>query len=257
MVRYFETVSGVLESHGGTVEKFIGDAVMAVFGVPAVHEDDALRAVRSATEVQKAIEKLNAELEAERGVRIQIHTGVNSGEVFVGGDIDEHTLVTGDAVNQAARLQQAAGPGEILIGDATYRLARDAVVVEKVDSFRFQGKDDQTAWLLVDVVEGAPSFARRLDTPLVGRARELAHLRLVFERVVEERTNCLFTILGPAGIGKSRLALELAHAFRRRQDRLRTVPCIRGGNHVLAAPGDRPDLSRDRPGGTDQRAARR
>ena len=176
MVRYFETVSGVLESHGGTVEKFIGDAVMAVFGVPAVHEDDALRAVRSATEVQKAIEKLNAELEAERGVRIQIHTGVNSGEVFVGGDIDEHTLVTGDAVNQAARLQQAAGPGEILIGDATYRLARDAVVVEKVDSFRFQGKDDLvTAWLLVDVVEGAPSFARRLDTPLVGRARELAH----------------------------------------------------------------------------------
>ena len=160
MVRYFETVSGVLESHGGTVEKFIGDAVMAVFGVPAVHEDDALRAVRSATEVQKAIEKLNAELEAERGVRIQIHTGVNSGEVFVGGDIDEHTLVTGDAVNQAARLQQAAGPGEILIGDATYRLARDAVVVEKVDSFRFQGKDDLvTAWRLVDVVEGAPSFS--------------------------------------------------------------------------------------------------
>ena len=250
MVRYFETVSGVLERHGGTVEKFIGDAVMAVFGVPAVHEDDALRAVRSVTEVQEAIEKLNAELEPERGVRIQIHTGVNSGEVFVGGDIDEHTLVTGDAVNQAARLQQAAGPGEILIGDATYRLARDAVVVEKVDSFGFQGKEDLvTAWRLVDVVEGAPSFARRLDTPLVGRARELAHLRLVFERVVEERTNCLFTILGPAGIGKSRLALELAHTL---SDAARIVSgrCLAYGEGITFWPLREivQDLSRDRPG---------
>jgi class 3 adenylate cyclase/tetratricopeptide (TPR) repeat protein len=210
MLRYFETVSDVLGRHGGSVEKFIGDAVMAVFGVPAVHEDDALRAVRAAAEVQEEIEELNSELERERGVRIQIRTGVNSGEVFVDAGTREHTFVTGDAVNVAARLQQAAVPGEILIGDTTHRLARDAVIVEQVDSFTVRGKEDPVAaWRLVNVVEGAPSFARRLDAPFIGRARELAQLRLAFERAVEERTNYLFTILGPAGIGKSRLAAEL------------------------------------------------
>jgi class 3 adenylate cyclase/tetratricopeptide (TPR) repeat protein len=210
MLRYFETVSDVLGRHGGSIEKFIGDAVMAVFGVPAAHEDDALRAVRAAAEVQEQIEKLNSELEREHGVRIHIRTGVNSGEVFVGAGRGGDSFVTGDAVNVAARLQQGAAPGEILIGDTTHRLARDAVIVEQVDSITVRGKEDPVAaWRLVNVVEGALSFARRLDTPLVGRARELAHLRLAFERAVEERANYLFTILGPAGIGKSRLAAEL------------------------------------------------
>ncbi len=250
MLRYFETVSGVLERHGGTVEKFIGDAVMAVFGVPTVHEDDALRAVRAATEVREAIETLNAELESARGVRIQIHIGVNSGEVFVGGGTEEDTLVTGDAVNRAARLQEAAGPGEVLIGDATYRLARDAVVVERVDSLDVQGNDDSsTAWRLVGVVEGAPSFARRLDTPLVGRARELAQLRLVFERVVEEQTNYLFTILGPAGIGKSRLALELVNTLSEAAT-IVSGRCLAYGEGITFWPLREIvlDLSRDRPG---------
>jgi class 3 adenylate cyclase/tetratricopeptide (TPR) repeat protein len=210
MLRYFETASDVLQRHGGTVEKFIGDAVMAVFGVPAVHEDDALRAVNAAIKLREEIERLNSELELERGVRLQIRTGVNSGEVVAAATTGDHGLVTGEAVNLAARLQQAAGPAEILIGDATHRLARDAVVVEQVESFAVRGKRDPvTAWRLLKVVEGAPSFARRFDAPLVGRARELAQLRLAFERVVEERTDYLFTILGPAGIGKSRLAAEL------------------------------------------------
>jgi class 3 adenylate cyclase/tetratricopeptide (TPR) repeat protein len=210
MLRYFEAVSDVLRRHGGTVEKFIGDAVMAVFGVPAVHEDDALRAVRAAVEVQEEIEKLNDELERERGIRIQIRTGVNSGEVIAGVGAREHALVTGDAVNVAARLQQAAGPGEILIGDGTHRLARDAVVVQKVDSLTVRGKEDPVVtWRLVSVIEGALSFSRRFDAPLVGRTRELAQLRIAFERAVEDRANYLFTILGPAGIGKSRLAAEL------------------------------------------------
>jgi class 3 adenylate cyclase/tetratricopeptide (TPR) repeat protein len=210
MLRYFETASDVLRRHGGTVEKFIGDAVMAVFGVPTVHEDDALRAVRAAAELQEEIERLNTELERERGVRLQIRTGVNSGEVVAAATTGEHGLVTGDAVNVAARLQQAAGPGEILIGDATQRLARDAMVVEQVESLVVRGKQDPVdAWRLLNVVEGAPGFARRFDAPLVGRSREFAQLRLAFERVVEERTNYLFTILGPAGIGKSRLSAEL------------------------------------------------
>jgi predicted ATPase/class 3 adenylate cyclase len=210
MLRYFEAVSDVVRRHGGTVEKFIGDAVMAVFGVPAVHEDDALRALRAALEVQEQIEKLNGELEQKHGMRIQIRIGVNSGEVIAGTGTGENTLVTGDAVNVAARLQQAASPGDILIGDVTHRLARDAVVVEKVDTLSVRGKKDPVVtWRLVSVIEGALSFSRRFDAPFVGRTRELAHLRIAFDRVAEERTNYLFTILGPAGIGKSRLAAEL------------------------------------------------
>jgi class 3 adenylate cyclase len=122
MLRYFETVGDALRRHGGTVEKFIGDAVMAVFGVPVVHEDDALRAVRAAVEAREAISELNEELERERGVRIAINIGVNTGEVFAGEGGNPYTLVTGDAVNVAARLQHTAGRNEILIGDATYRL---------------------------------------------------------------------------------------------------------------------------------------
>src|SRR5262245_7758783 len=214
LLRYFEMVSNVLRGHGGTVEKFIGDAVMAVFGVPAVHEDDALRAVRAATELYAEIEKLNRELEPERGVRLQIRIGVNRAEVVAAATPGEYGMVTGDAVNIAARLQQAAGPGETLIGYATKQLVRDAVVVEEVEPLRVRGKEEPVAaWRLLDVVEGAPSFARRFDVPLVNRTRELAQLRLAFERVVEERTNYLFTILGAAGIGTSRLASELVQTL--------------------------------------------
>jgi class 3 adenylate cyclase/tetratricopeptide (TPR) repeat protein len=214
MLRYFDTVSEVLRRHGGTVEKFIGDAAMAVFGVPTVHEDDALRAARAALEVRQRIEELNDELERDHGLRIEIRTGINSGEVLADAGKSEHTLVTGDAVNVAARLQQAADPGEILLGDATYRLARDAVIVEPVDSLTVRGKDAPVAaWRLLGTVQGALSFARRFDAPFVGRAAELAQLRLAFERAVNERTNTLFTVLGPAGIGKSRLAAELVESL--------------------------------------------
>jgi class 3 adenylate cyclase/tetratricopeptide (TPR) repeat protein len=250
MLRYFETVSDVLRRHGGTVEKFIGDAVMAVFGVPAIHEDDALRAVRAAVEVQDEIERLNGDLEHERGIRIQIRTGVNSGEVVASAAAGEHSLATGDAVNVAARLQQAASPGEILIGDATHRLARDAVVVQKVDSLTVRGKRDPlAAWRVVSVIEGAPSFARHLDAPLVGRSRELAQLRLAFERAVEDRTNYLFTILGPAGIGKSRLAAELLSS-RSEAARIVSGRCLAYGEGITYWPlrDIVDDLERDQAG---------
>ena len=211
MSRYFETVSEALERHGGTVEKFIGDAVMAVFGIPVVHEDDAFRAVRAVVDVRAALAGLNIELERERGVRIEIRTGVNTGEVFTGDPSAGSTLATGDAVNVAARLQQAAGAGEILLGDATHRLVRDAVRVEPVEDLHAKGKTvTVAAWRLVDVVEGAAPFARRLDSALVGREVELAQLRQAYERAVRERRAHLFTILGPAGIGKSRLSGEFA-----------------------------------------------
>jgi class 3 adenylate cyclase/tetratricopeptide (TPR) repeat protein len=210
MSRYFETASEALQRHGATVEKFIGDAVMAVFGVPAVHEDDALRAVRAAVEMREAVEALNSELERERGVRIQIRTGVNSGEVVAGEPSDGQMLVTGDAVNVAARLEQAAGPGEILIGEKTRQLVRDAVRVDPVGSLAVKGKESGVlAWRLVEVLDHAPPLARRLDSPLIGRERELAQLRQAFGHAFEERRIYLFTVLGVAGIGKSRLAAEL------------------------------------------------
>jgi predicted ATPase/class 3 adenylate cyclase len=213
MSRYFETVAEALERHGGTVEKFIGDAVMAVFGIPAVHEDDALRAVRAVADVRAALDELNGELERERGIRLEVRTGVNTGEVVAGDPATGRTLVTGDAVNIAARLEQAAGPGEILLGEGTRRLVRDAVRLEPHAAVAVGSEHDPVqAWKLVEVLDRAAGIARRVDSPLVGRSRELAQLRHAFERAVEERTVYLFTLLGSAGIGKSRLAAEFGAA---------------------------------------------
>ncbi len=210
MTRYFEAAAGAIERHGGTVEKFIGDAVMAVFGIPAVHEDDALRAVRAVVEMHDAVDELNRELEQEQGVELRLRTGVNTGEVVVGDPADGQTLVTGDTVNIAARLEQAAGPGEILIGEATHRLVRDAVEVESTGPLELKGKDEGVrSWRVLELVDDTPGLARSLDAPLVGREAELARLRESFESVVRDVRPALFTVLGGAGIGKSRLAREL------------------------------------------------
>ena len=211
MARYFDTARLCIERHGGTVEKFIGDAVMAVFGVPTVHEDDALRGVRAAAELRDALASLNAELERDYGVSLLLRTGVNSGQVVAG---TEERLATGDAVNVAARLEQAARPGEILIGEQTYALARGAIEVEPVTPLSLKGKAHAVpAYRLLRVVEGAAAFERRLDTPLVGRHEQLARLRAAFDAAVSERCCRLVTVLGPPGIGKSRLATELVAAL--------------------------------------------
>ncbi|HEY6076079.1 MAG TPA: adenylate/guanylate cyclase domain-containing protein, partial [Gaiella sp.] len=140
MWRYFDSMQATLERHGGTVEKFIGDAIVAVFGVPAVHEDDALRAVRAAFEMREALERLNEQLGSEYGIRIAARTGVNTGEVIVGQSVVDQKLATGDAVNVAARLEQAAEPGEVLLGEATYDLVREAVVAEPAGEVEAKGK---------------------------------------------------------------------------------------------------------------------
>jgi class 3 adenylate cyclase/tetratricopeptide (TPR) repeat protein len=193
--RYYETARAILERHGGTVEKFIGDAVMAVFGIPAAREDDALRALRAAVELRDA------------GLDVDLRIGVNTGEVVA--DAGE-TLVTGDAVNVAARLEQSAQSGEVLIGEATYRLARDALRVDEVETLELKGKSDPVrAWRLLTVLDDAPAFTRRLDAPFVGRGDELAQLEAAFHRAASERSVRVVTVLGAGGIGKSRLVREL------------------------------------------------
>ncbi|HXF36442.1 MAG TPA: adenylate/guanylate cyclase domain-containing protein, partial [Actinomycetota bacterium] len=209
MARYFDAARTCLERHGGTVEKFIGDAVMAVFGIPAVHEDDALRACRAAVEIRAAVADLSKQLERDLGTGLEVRMGVNTGQVVAGDPAAGQALVTGDAVNVAARLEQAAAPGEVLMGEATHRLVRDAVVAEPVPPLALKGKSGSVAaFRLLEVHPTAPGVARRLDSPLVGRARELALLRQAFERAVSERACHLFTLLGPAGVGKSRLVEE-------------------------------------------------
>jgi len=195
LARYFERMKTIVERHGGTVEKFIGDAVMAVFGVPVLHEDDALRALRAAVEMREAFP----------GLGIQGRIGVTTGEVVTG---TEERLATGDAVNVSARLEQAAQPGEILIGEETYRLTRTAAEVEPVEPLELKGKTDPASAFRLLSVHGEEGIARRADAPMVGREREARQLESVWERVVSERTCQLFTILGPAGVGKSRLAAE-------------------------------------------------
>jgi class 3 adenylate cyclase/tetratricopeptide (TPR) repeat protein len=209
MQRYFDTMREPIERHGGTVEKFIGDAVMAVFGVPTLHEDDAMRAVRAAEDMREALVSLNEELARERGVSIRTRTGVNTGEVLMGAHSAEEGLVTGDAVNVAARLEQAAAPGEILLGWQTFRLTRDAVDVEPVEPLELKGKSEPVpAFRLIRSIPGAEGHARRTDSPMVGRESELQLLSQAFDRTTRERTCVLFTVLGTAGVGKSRLSTE-------------------------------------------------
>ena len=212
MERYFTLARSVLERHGGTVEKFIGDAVMAVFGIPVVHEDDALRAARAAHELREELGGLNADLQREFGTELQVRMGVNTGEVVTS---EGGTLATGDAVNVAARLEQAAEPGDILIGDATRQLAESALELERADPVDAKGKSEPlVAYRLLGVRADAPGFERRFDAPFVGRGGELEQLVQAYARAVRDSSCQLFTVLGPAGIGKSRLVLEFVDLQR-------------------------------------------
>jgi class 3 adenylate cyclase/tetratricopeptide (TPR) repeat protein len=231
MARYFDAMREAIERHGGTVEKFIGDAVMAVFGIPVVHEDDALRAVRAAADMREAQVALNDDFERTWGARIDSRIGVNTGEVVTGeGD----SIATGDAVNVAARLEQLAAPGETLIGESTHHLVRDAVTAELVEPVIAKGKSEPVAaYRLTGLVEGAEFISRRLDSPLVGRENELAQLQRAFDHAVSERVAYQFTLLGPAGIGKSRLVRELDERI---DARLLTGRCLPYGEGITYWP---------------------
>jgi class 3 adenylate cyclase len=206
MERYFELAQRVITSHGGTVEKFIGDAVMAVFGVPVVHEDDALRAVRAAADLRAQLPELNAELRRDYDATLELRTGVNTGKAVTAAD---EWLAVGDAVNVAARLQQVAAPGEILLGSQTVSLVREAVTLDLLEPISLKGKSDPAEvhrLIKVLIDKGAPP--RRRDAAMIGRAHQLRMLEDAYANVVRERTCSLFTLLGVAGVGKSRLAAE-------------------------------------------------
>jgi class 3 adenylate cyclase/tetratricopeptide (TPR) repeat protein len=207
MTRYFDAMRAELERHGGVIEKFIGDAVMAVFGLPRLHEDDALRAVRAAAGMQAALERINGDLQRHYGVQLSNRTGVNTGEVVAGDPTTGQRLVTGDAVNVAARLEQAAGEREVLLGELTYRLVRDSVDVQEVEPLELKGKSERVpAYRLVAVQEAVAAASR--TAPLVGRQEELGELERVLEAADSTRTAWLVTIVGDAGVGKSRLTGE-------------------------------------------------
>jgi class 3 adenylate cyclase/tetratricopeptide (TPR) repeat protein len=209
LARYFERMKAIVESHGGTVEKFIGDAVMAVFGIPAAHEDDALRACRAAVEMRDALPEL--------GIRGRV--GVNTGEVVTG---TSERLATGDAVNVAARFEQAAAPGEVLIGGATHALVHEAVVAEQVEPLLLKGKSEPVpAFRLVSVLD-APE--RSHTARFVGREREHAQIVEAWERARAQARCELVTVVGDAGVGKSRLVAEALAAVEARVVRGRCLP---------------------------------
>ena len=221
MSRYHAELRQILERHGGTVEKFVGDAAMAVFGLPLAHEDDALRAVRAAAEIRGAVAALE----------LEVRIGINTGEVVAG---EGETLVTGDAVNVAARLEQAAASGDILLGDATEALVRGAVRAESVEPLELKGKSEPVpAYRLLEILTDVPAFTRPIEAPFVGREQELQTLEQALMTATETRQPQLATVAGAPGIGKSRLTREL---IQRSDARVLVGRCLSYGEGITYWP---------------------
>ncbi len=234
--RYFKAMAAEITRHGGKIEKYIGDAIMAVFGLPRAHEDDALRAVRAAAGMRSAQVRVNQELEARYGVTLANRTGVNTGEVVANDDPNANQkLATGDAVNVAARLEQAAPQDQILLGELTYKLVRDAVDVEPVEALEVKGKSQPLAAYRLVAAHGLDGNLRRQDTPLVGRDAELATLETVYREACERRTARLITVIGDAGAGKSRLLAEFMDR-RGGQARILRGRCLPYGDGITYWP---------------------
>jgi class 3 adenylate cyclase/tetratricopeptide (TPR) repeat protein len=235
MDRYFQAADEVVARHGGYVEKFIGDAVMAVFGIPKLHEDDALRAVTAAVELRDRVAAMNEEFRQAYGRTVAIRTGVESGEAMASVRGRGELYVTGPTVNTAARLEQAADPATILIGGATYHLVRDAVLADGPRVLALKGKrDDVTAWAVRGVIPGAAGLRRRLNADLVDREDALHRLLAAFERATGSGCQ-LVTVVGDPGIGKTRLANELIARLEGRA-RVLTGRCLPYGEGITFWP---------------------
>jgi class 3 adenylate cyclase/streptogramin lyase/predicted Ser/Thr protein kinase len=234
--RYFAAATSALRRHGGQVEKFIGDAVMCVFGLPRTHEDDAARGCRAALDFLEELEVLNQVLEAEWDVRLGVRMGVNTGEVVAGDPARGQALATGDTVNTAARLEQAAGPGEVLIGELTYRLAAGSVQVESREPITAKGKAELLpCYLLLTAGGVGMSPAKVTSSALVGREPELTRLRVEFENAVASSNASLLVIVGEAGIGKSRLVAELVDTIAG-ESRILSGRCVSYGEGITYWP---------------------
>ncbi len=203
LTRYFDLARELIERYGGTVEKFIGDAVMAVWGAPTAHEDDAERAVRAALELVDAVPAL--------GPTIQARAGVLTGEAAVTIGATNQGMVAGDLVNTASRLQSVAPPGSVLVGESTHRATAAAVAYEEAGEQTLKGKQAPIeAWRAVRIVSerGGRNRSEQLEAPFVGRREELRLLKDLFHATGREKRLRVVSVIGPAGIGKSRLAWE-------------------------------------------------
>ncbi|MFF3627847.1 adenylate/guanylate cyclase domain-containing protein [Streptomyces sp. NPDC002164] len=255
-LRYFAVMSERIEAHGGTPEKFIGDAVMAVFGVPVMREDDARRALAAALGMREALADLNTDLEAALGIRLSIRIGVNTGTVVAGSDAGaRQALVSGETVNVAARLEQNAATDEILIGPQTLEAAGPTVVVEEVGPLRLKGKSDRvTAYRLIALGADDPELLRRFDVPFIGRAGERATLDEALDRTAHGSGPGLVRLVGDAGIGKTRLAREwLAGLAGPGRPVIGTGRCRSYGDHGTLTP--LADAVREALGSPDAREA--
>jgi class 3 adenylate cyclase/MoxR-like ATPase len=223
---YHETVRTELESFGGVVEKFVGDAVMAVFGAPTAHGDDPERAVRAALAVREAVTALNAE---QPGLELRIRGAVNTGEAVVSLSARPalgEAMVAGDVVNTASRLQQHAPVGEIVVGEETFRATRAAIEYEAAEAVTAKGKAEPIAVWRAVAASSATGERHLSSTPFVGRSREVGLLDVTWERVERECRPHLITILGPPGVGKSRLIAEFAEAISSRGGRVVRGRCL-------------------------------
>jgi class 3 adenylate cyclase/tetratricopeptide (TPR) repeat protein len=211
MARYFKAMRGAIDRHGGQVQKYIGDAIMAIFGVPQLHEDDALRAARCALEMRDALSVLNRELESGWGVTLHARYGLCTGEVAFARVGQHPFFALGDPVNVAQRLESAAAPDEVLVGRQTAHLLRDTAHLEPLEAMRLKGKKNPvSAWRLLSLVPTADVPRGPAAAGMVGRRRELRVLRAAFDDVISEQRSRAITILGPAGVGKSRLVRSFA-----------------------------------------------
>ncbi|WP_194898910.1 adenylate/guanylate cyclase domain-containing protein [Catenulispora pinisilvae] len=210
VLRYFAAVREPIESRGGTVEKFIGDAVMAVFGIPDLHEDDGLRAVAAALEVPEVLDRLNEELHSALGVRLAVRIGIATGEAVVGTDSEERqVLVSGEVANVAARLEQNAAPGEILIDAETRRAVSAAVVAQDAGPMSLRGKSAPVRAYRLSALRGDdPGLLRRFDLPFVGREEQFAALDGALRDTAEGGRVRVLTLAAEAGLGKTRLLRE-------------------------------------------------
>jgi class 3 adenylate cyclase len=229
LTRFYDAARGCIDRHGGTVEKFIGDAVMAVFGVPLVHEDDALRGVRAAAELQHVLGRMNEDLLRQRyGVGLELRIGVNTGEVVAGDPATESSFVAGDAVNVGARLEQAAPPGGVLLGQETWESVRDVVEAEPVEPLELKGKSHRVvAYRLV----GFRTPTASGDRTLVGRDAERLALDSAFDEALDRRRTVIVTLTGPPGIGRTQLAVDALDRWQReRRAAIVQVRCVPEGD---------------------------